>query len=455
MMKKDTKQRRIMLLMIVTQLVLTTFVVYWLRTQYLSSKGRLEKELSELYIRTQDELIDTLVFKSYVNPVISDGRIITVNIGSGKDSLVVKSDSLHAIRGTEEMILRSVRMIVSHTDDSTVRLKSHFSGTGFTLDSAMFDKRFHLKMNEEGMNFRFRWTEAAGDSVTGGSGRVIMMEPMPGSRLPGAEISGFKGYIMLEILPQLGFGLFLVLLSSLAFLLAYRYLRDHAVLNELRNEFIGNMTHELKTPVATLRVALEALEKYSLREDPAMLEEYLRLASLETARLEELINRVLDHSLLENNGSTADMKETDINSLASDAADLMKIRLAKGSVVFHGSDTDIKVVCDRLYIKSVILNLIDNSIKYAGTVPEINLLVRREGRYAVIEVQDNGPGIPREYHERVFEKFFRLPAHNVHNVKGYGLGLSFAQLVVRLHGGKIEIRNHNPGCSFIIYLPSA
>ncbi|MEZ4997457.1 MAG: hypothetical protein R2758_08355 [Bacteroidales bacterium] len=86
MMKKDTKQRRIMLLMIVTQLVLTTFVVYWLRTQYLSSKGRLEKELSELYIRTQDELIDTLVFKSYVNPVISDGRIITVNIGSGKDS---------------------------------------------------------------------------------------------------------------------------------------------------------------------------------------------------------------------------------------------------------------------------------------------------------------------------------------------------------------------------------
>lgn len=88
-----------MLLMIVTQLVLTTFVVYWLRTQYLSSKGRLEKELSELYIRTQDELIDTLVFKSYVNPVISDGRIITVNIGSGKDSLVVKSDSLHAIRG--------------------------------------------------------------------------------------------------------------------------------------------------------------------------------------------------------------------------------------------------------------------------------------------------------------------------------------------------------------------
>src|SRR5690606_25128886 len=110
-----------------------------------------------------------------------------------------------------------------HTDDSTVRLKSHFSGTGFTLDSAMFDKRFHLKMNEEGMNFRFRWTEAAGDSVTGGSGRVIMMEPMPGSRLPGAEISGFKGYIMLEILPQLGFGLFLVLLSSLAFLLAYRY----------------------------------------------------------------------------------------------------------------------------------------------------------------------------------------------------------------------------------------
>ncbi|MCU0460163.1 MAG: HAMP domain-containing histidine kinase [Bacteroidales bacterium] len=452
-MKKDTKQRRIMLLMIVTQLILTIFVVYWLRTQYLSSKGRLENELSEIYIRTQDELIDTLVFKSFVNPVIS-GKVITVNIGSDNDSLAHGPDSLTTTGGTEEMILRSVRMIVSHTDDSTIRLKSHFSGTGFTIDSAMFDQRFHLKMNEEGMNFRFRWTEAPGDSAGGGSGRVIMMEPMPGSRLPGAEISGFKGYIMMEILPQLGFGLFLVLLSSLAFLLAYRYLRDHAVLNELRNEFIGNMTHELKTPVATLRVALEALEKYSLRDEPELLEEYLRLASLETTRLEELINRVLDHSLLENNGSTADMKETEINSLAGDAVDLMKIRLAEGSVTFHRFATDIKVVCDRLYIKSVLLNLIDNSLKYCGTTPEVNLLVRQEGRYAVIEVRDNGPGIPREYQEKVFEKFFRLPAHNVHNVKGYGLGLSFAQLVVRLHGGRIEIRNHNPGCSFIIYLPS-
>lgn len=444
-----------MLLMIVTQLVLTIFMVYWLRTQYLSSKGRLVKELSEIYIQTQDELIDTLVFRSFVNPVISGKKIITVNIGSEQDSLAGRTDSLPAIGKTEEMILRSVRMIVSHSDDTTVRFKSQITGASFTIDSAMFDERFHLKMNKEGMNFGVRWTEAAGDSVPGGSGRVIMMEPMPGSRLPGAEISGFKGYIMVEILPQLVFGLFLIILSAMAFLLAYRYLRDHAVLSELRNEFIGNMTHELKTPVATLRVALEALDKYSLRDDPALLGEYLRLASLETARLEELINRVLDHSLLESNGSTADMKETEINSLAGDAVELMKIRLDEGSITFHRFDADIKVVCDRLYIKSVILNLIDNSLKYCGTVPEVNLLVRREGRFAVLEVRDNGPGIPDEYHEKVFEKFFRLPTHNIHNVKGYGLGLSFAQLVVKLHEGRIEIRNHNPGCSFIIYLPSA
>jgi signal transduction histidine kinase len=460
MVAKDKKQRRIILLMIVTQLVLTMFVVYWLRTQYLSSRERLKKELSVIYVDTQDELMDTLLFRSFVNPVISGTKIITVNIGPGRDSLgpshdspVSSGDSLLTAGKTEDMILRSVRMIMSQPGDSTVRFKSHISAASLTIDSALFDRKFNTKMNEEGMDFVFTWNEASGDSVPEASGRVILMDPLPGSRLPGAEISGFRGYLALEILPQLIFGLFLILLSALAFLVAYRNIRDHALLNSLRDEFIGNMTHELKTPVATLRVALEALEKYNVREEPALLAEYLRLASLETARLEELINRVLDHSLLENNGSTARMTETDINAMVRDAADLMRTRLAEGTISFQGNETDIIVRCDRLYIKSVILNLIDNSLKYCETIPEVNLFVRKEGEYAVIEVRDNGPGIPAEYHEKVFEKFFRMPAGNVHNVKGYGLGLSFAALVVKLHGGRIGIHNHDHGCSFIVYLP--
>ncbi len=441
--------------MALTQLLLTTFVAYWLRTQYLSSRERLTKELSDYYVNTHDELIDTLLFKSYVNPALKGRKIITVNLRPDKDSISINNDSIFANRETEDIILRSVRMIVSHSEDSSGPVKSHITAVGFNIDSATFSRRFHGKMNDAGMRFGFSWNTADGDSVSEVTGNAIFMDPLPGTKLPVGRVSGYGGYLMLSILPQLFFGLFLTLLSSLAFILTYRNLRDHAVLNNLRNEFIGNMTHELKTPVATLRVALEALGRYDLRKEPVVLDEYLRLASQETARLEELINRVLDHSLLESNSQIAKMSETDINTLVSDAVDLMKIRPAEGSVTFFRADEEIKVMCDRLYLKSVVLNLIDNSLKYCDKTPEVNVFARKEGRHAVIEVSDNGAGIPEEYHDRIFEKFFRLPSGNVHNVKGYGLGLSFASLVMQIHGGTISIRNHTPGCSFIIKLPSA
>jgi signal transduction histidine kinase len=439
--------------MVVTQLMLTVFVAYWLRTQYRSARDRLKKDLTIYYVSTQDELIDTLLFKSYVNPALKGKKIITVNLRPEQDSSSARNDSTVAIRKTEEIILRSVKMIVSQSDDSLGIIQSHVTAGIMNIDSAAFSRRLNGKMKDAGMRFGFSWYAADSDSVCGAAGNPIIMEPLPGTQLPAGKVSGYSGYLVLTILPQLIFGLLLVLLSGLAFMLAYRNLRDHAVLNSLRNEFISNMTHELKTPVATLRVAIEALGRYNLRNEPLVLDEYLRLASRETARLEELINRVLDHSMLENNNQIARMAETDINALVSGAVDLMNTRLTEGSVTFLPAEDNLIVMCDSLYLKSVVLNLVDNSLKYCDKTPVVEVIVRKEGRHAVIEVSDNGPGIPEEYHDRIFEKFFRLPSGNIHNVKGYGLGLSFASQVIKLHGGTIRIKNHAPGCSFNIKLP--
>jgi signal transduction histidine kinase len=453
MMIKVKKQKRLLLLMVVTQLLLTAFVVYWLRTQYQSAKDRLEKDLTIYYVSTQDELIDTMLFKSYVNPALKGKNIITVNLRPAQDTLSVHNDSTVAVRKTEEIILRSVKMIVSQSDDSSGVIRSHVSAGIMNIDSAAFSRRLNGKMKDAGLGFGFSWYAADSDSVCGAEGRPIIMEPLPGTQLPAGKVSGYSGYLVLTILPQLIFGLLLVLLSGLAFILAYRNLRDHTVLNNLRNEFISNMTHELKTPVATLRVAIEALGRYNLRNEPLVLDEYLRLASQETVRLEELINRVLDHSMLENNDQIARMAPTDINALVSEAVDLMNARLTEGSVTFLSAVDSLMVMCDSLYLKSVVLNLVDNSLKYCDKTPAVEVIVRKEGRHAVIEVSDNGPGIPEEYHDKIFEKFFRLPSGNIHNVKGYGLGLSFASQVIKLHGGTISIKNHAPGCSFIIKLP--
>ena len=193
-----------------------------------------------------------------------------------------------------------------------------------------------------------------------------------------------------------------------------------------------------------------------MRNEPEVMDEYLRLASSETTRLTELINRVLDHSMLEENNQLLKPELTDINSLVSDVTHNMQQRFEKcGSIEFKPSPEKINVLCDPLFLRGVIINLIDNSIKYCDKDPVIRILAGSESGSAIIEVTDNGPGIPVEYHNRIFEKFFRMPAGNVHNVKGYGLGLSFAYLVMKLHKGSISITNLDPGCSFKLKLPIA
>ena len=184
------------------------------------------------------------------------------------------------------------------------------------------------------------------------------------------------------------------------------------------------------------------------------MEEYLRLASEETQRLGELINRVLDHTLLEQKQHPLDLKAIDLNRLIKEVVDTMKIKLGKkGTIEFIAPEDSIIMSGDPLYLKGVFINLIDNSIKYCDKEPVIKIVAVKNEDEIVIEINDNGPGIPAEYREKVFEKFFRLPSEDIHNVKGYGLGLSFASLVMELHKGSIEVRNLSPGSSFILKFP--
>ena len=304
------------------------------------------------------------------------------------------------------------------------------------------------------MKLNISWEEKAVSHSE--SRNILYVNPANPFSLPGVSITKYNGYLAGKILPQILFGLILIFITGFAFVISYRRLRDNVILNNLRNEFISNMTHELKTPVATIAIALESLGRYNMRNEPEVMDEYLRLASSETKRLTELINRVLDHSMLEENNQLLKPVLTDVNSLVSDVTRNMQQRFEKcGSIEFKPSPEKINVLCDPLFLRGVIINLIDNSIKYCDKDPVIRILSDAESGSAIIEVSDNGPGIPEEYHNRIFEKFFRMPTGNVHNVKGYGLGLSFAALVMKLHKGSISITNLDPGCSFKLRLPLA
>jgi len=457
---EETKNRRILILMITSQLLLTVFVISWLYTQYRTEKEVLVKELSGFWIDSRDQAIDTMVFMNYVNPVLLEKKInvsgkdiITVRINQNAPSDSLGSDTLLKSGIADDFLIRSVRMIVSHAGD-TSSTGTHAAGFTVNPDTAMFKKHFSTRLSGAGMRLNIEWEAGVDSGAEGDKKRHIVINPSTQFPFPEAAVKGYTLYISGKILPQIIFGLLLVFITALAFTLSYRSIRQQAVLNNLRNEFISNITHELKTPVATLSIALESLRRYNMQSDPVVLDEYLRLASQETKRLEELINRVLDHSMLEEHSTMLNIRNTDLGQLISEASGIMKQRLvAGGTITVIPSPHIINVPCDPLYLKGVIINLIDNSIRYCDKEPQITVSCRSENNFAVIEVTDNGPGIPEEYQSRIFEKFFRLPSENIHNVKGYGLGLSFAALVMKIHKGSISVRNLEEGCSFILKLP--
>jgi K+-sensing histidine kinase KdpD len=229
-------------------------------------------------------------------------------------------------------------------------------------------------------------------------------------------------------------------------------------LSELKDNFISNISHELKTPVSTVKVALEALQNLKLSKNETMMRDYLGMASLEMDRLEQLIGKVLNTFLLESGVHAMTLENTRMDELVNEVLESFRLRFFNedASVTFQHPKESLSVNIDKLYIQGVLINLLDNSLKYANKKPEINIQLSALGDNIVLVISDNGPGIPNEYTDRVFEKFFRVPTGNMHNVKGHGLGLTYAAEIMKQHKGEIQIENLPAGgCSFRLIFQKA
>lgn len=470
-MKKNNRHKRILALMLISQMLLTAFVLYWLQSQYSAEMRRLQRELTFMAIETRNDITDSILYGTG-NTFADHGNRLSQG-RSGNDSIrlsrkkgasdlrrppVQSPDTIFipVVSGVaHDMMQPGKNRTMAENDNDTVHnTDRHVRNRWFiSLDTASFRQILSSKLSNSGMDFSLHWSKNGRGNNNPPEESIGAPETGPGLLISEIAITEFRRHVISKIIPQICFGLVLVLLTALAFFFSYRSINEHIILGNLKNEFIGNITHELRTPVATLSVAIESLSKYNLKSEPGKLEEYLKLASVETKRLEELINRVLDHTVLQNGGQQLNMIVIDINDLIKEVTDRMLLTCNGDSITFTPSEKPMSVMVDPLFFKGAIINLIDNSLKYCDKDPLINVISYRKGNYAVTEINDNGPGIPEEYLARVFEKFFRLPAGNIHNVKGYGLGLSYVSQIIELHQGTVDVHNLNPGCSFIIKLP--
>jgi len=228
-------------------------------------------------------------------------------------------------------------------------------------------------------------------------------------------------------------------------------------LSLMKNDLLSNITHELKTPISSVSVAIEALRDFGVLQNPTLAREYLDISRDELKRLSLLVDRVLRLT-------TFEQKEPDLHFEDLDMAEITQTILRTMQVQFDQyeaqhelalSGQDFSMHGDRIHLSSVLFNLLDNALKYRnGGQTKVQLRLEEQEDHLQISVKDNGMGIPAAYQQRIFEKFFRVPQGNIHNIKGYGLGLSYVAAVVAKHGGHILVKSQSgAGSQFTLTFP--
>jgi two-component system, OmpR family, phosphate regulon sensor histidine kinase PhoR len=228
--------------------------------------------------------------------------------------------------------------------------------------------------------------------------------------------------------------------------------------SEMKTDFINNMTHEFKTPVSTIMIASEALRDAEIVADSSRVSRLANVIYEENARLGSHIERVLNVARIEKNDFKLDKKPLDVNEMINIVIDSMALKLQKHNVklTLQLDAVNATVLADELHFSNIIYNLIDNAIKYSNGTPDVTISSANRGDQIVIKVADKGIGMSRDQQTKIFEQFYRIPTGNLHDVKGFGLGLSYVNTIVKRLNGVISVRSEkDKGSDFELRFPLA
>ena len=227
-------------------------------------------------------------------------------------------------------------------------------------------------------------------------------------------------------------------------------------LSEVITDFINNMTHELKTPIATISLSSEMIMRLETDDDLEKAKKYAGIIFKENKRLETQVERVLNISTLDTENTTLNKKSLDFHELLDEVKDTFDFnQLANGGKILIENNASVFTIqADPIHITNVVYNLLDNAVKYCTTKPFISITTKNERNYLVIEIKDNGIGIRKEDLKMIFDKFYRVSTGNIHDIKGFGLGLFYVKLIINEHNGSIDVKSKlGEGSTFTIKLP--
>lgn len=488
-------------LMLLSLLMLVVFQTYWLKKVYVEQKELLNKEIDNIFVQAIRDMQDSL-FRLRLMDIGNEthnGKRRTAVISIRYDSLN-KDNAIGALN--VRTLAESSQRFFFHLDTSRVRLgystTTYLSGKGASEPESRLQRRERFYRNalvalkasltdstSGSFNSFFSDTLNLGvlqDRIRGDMARAGLLMPvvvtretvvpkfsdltgmitfypagMPPVNLYVARISGFGPFLFRKMIISLLFACFLIGITSLSFVLIFRSLQEQHKLAKLKNDFISNITHELKTPISTVSVALEALQNFQVLNNPERTKEYLSISQHELQRLAILVDRVLKMSMFEQKALQLHLERFDVRATLQKIMQSMGLQFEKAhaTVNLHVEGEQFAVEGDAVHLTNVFYNLLDNAMKYSPDDPEIEIYLKEYNGTVQMSVEDKGIGIEREYHQKIFEQFFRAPQEgNRHNTKGYGLGLSYVAEVVRGHGGEISVKSApGKGSTFTVSIP--
>lgn len=227
-------------------------------------------------------------------------------------------------------------------------------------------------------------------------------------------------------------------------------------IGQMKNDFIGNMTHELKTPISTIALSSEVLCDPDIVKEPDRLHSYANIIRTENERLRTQVERVLQLSTLDKGELHLKREPVDMHKVLREVASSFRVQLTERAGELRLDERAAKSVVtgDHVHLTNAVFNLVDNAVKYSPEKPEVTVSTENDGRWLRVAVKDNGIGIKREDSKHIFERFYRVHTGNVHNVKGFGLGLHYVDEIVRAHGGRITVDSEpGKGSVFTLELP--
>lgn len=226
--------------------------------------------------------------------------------------------------------------------------------------------------------------------------------------------------------------------------------------SEIKNDFINNMTHELKTPISTISLACQALSDPDIKTREGIVDNYINVIADENKRLAMVVENVLRTAVMDKGELKLKIEAIDVHEVVNQVLQNMNIQLERrgGSFITDMQATQTMVQADKIHLTNVVFNLVDNALKYTEKIPVIKVGTRNEAHGVVLFVEDNGIGISKENQKKIFDKLYRVPTGNIHNVKGFGLGLSYVKAIVDKHNGWIKVNSEpNKGSRFEILIP--